>query len=322
MTGLAGVGTSEAAPAKVETPVAVVPPQGNVPAPNGGGGEGSAASPAASSPNPVITPENSEFAKAKGWLDKDGGVDHNATFKAYQSLEQHLGKTVVVPDDKATQEERDAFARRLGWSDKADDYGFKAPADLPANLPYNSELADAFKTWAIEDRVPVATATKMHDRFVKFQVAALDADVKAYAQQVEDSAKAADAVVVKEWGEKGSEPYTKNTEAAKRALTDPKLSGLKDLLTAKGLLTPKGEFASFEIAHLLAAHGQQFMNGTFIAPGSGGSEAGNVFQKTLSDGSPNPAFNATMQGRIITQNPNEARRLIQQAGGDPAEYQL
>lgn len=313
---------SEAAPAKVETP-APGAPEGNAAAPNGGGSQGSGAAPAANSPNPSDTTENSEFAKAKGWVKDDGSINHDETIKAYRSLEQHLGKTVVVPDEKATPEERAAFARKLGWSDKPEDYTFAAPTDLPENLPYNSKLADAFKTWAIEDKVPVTAAKSMHDRFVKFQVESLQTDVAEYAQQVQAKAVSTNDALIKSWGEPGSTKHTENTEMSKRALSDPALSGLRDELTAAGLLTPKGEFASAAIANLLASHGRVVgMNDTFIAPNSGGAVAGNVFQKNLSDGSPNPAFNATAQGRMLNQNPNEARRLIQQAGEDPAAYGL
>lgn len=322
MSDLAGVGVSEAAPAKVEAPVAGAP-EGNAPAPNGGGSQGSGAAPAANSPNLPTPAENSEFAKAKGWVDKDGNPDYGATIKAYQSLEQHLGKTVVVPDEKATAEEREAFHRRLGWTGKAEDYTFAPPADMPKELPYSSALADAFKSWAIEDKVPVATAKSFHDRFAKFQIEAFNADVAEMVQQVQAKAVAADAIVVKNWGQPGSTKYTENTEASKRAFTDPMLSGLKDELTAAGLLTPKGEFVSFGIAQLLATHGKSMgMNDTFIAPNSGGQTTGNPFLRKLSDGSENPAYNLTTGGAIIKQNPNEARRLIQQAGEDPALYNL
>lgn len=263
------------------------------------------------------------FAKAKGWLNDDGTYKVPDVIKGYQSLEQHLGKTVKVPDETATAEEREAFHRRLGWTGKAEDYTFAPPADMPKELPYSSKLADAFKSWAIEEKAPVALAKSFHDRFAKFQIEDFNADVAAMAQQVQSKAVAADAITVKNWGQPGSTKYVENTEASKRAFTDPLLSSLRDELTAAGLLTPKGEFVSFGIAQLLATYGKSMgMNDTFIAPNSGGIVVGNPFQKKLSDGSENPAYNLTTGGAILKQNPNEARRLIQQAGEDPATYGL
>lgn len=324
MSDLAGVGSEvpAAAPNAAVAAAAAAPgTEGNPPNANGGGSQGSGAAPAAITPSPET--ENLAFAKAKGWLGEDGTYKTADIVKGYQQLEQHLGKTVVVPDEKATAEEREAFHRRLGWTGKAEDYTFAPPADMPKELPYSSALADAFKSWAIEDKVPVSTAKSFHDRFAKFQVEAFNADVAEMVQQVQAKAVAADAITVKNWGEKGSTKYTENTEASKRAFTDPLLSGLRDELTAAGLLTPKGEFVSFGIAQLLATHGRSMgMNDTFIAPNSGGQTVGNPFLRKLSDGSENPAYNLTTGGAILKQNPNEARRLIQQAGEDPGLYGL
>lgn len=166
MSNLAGVGSE--APAAAPAAVVAAPAagaEGNSPPTNGGSANGSGAPPAAIIPSLPTEAENSDFAKAKGWLNDDGTFKTGEVVKSYQTLEQHLGKTVKVPDETATAEEREAFHRKLGWTGKAEDYTFAPPADMPAELPYNSKLADAFKTWAIEDKLPVSQAKSFHDRF-------------------------------------------------------------------------------------------------------------------------------------------------------------
>lgn len=321
-----GIGIGSVAPvvvAKVETPVAtpavVVP--GNPDNTNGGGANGSGAPPAANVPSPET--ENLEFAKAKGWANEDGTFKGVEILKGYQTLEKHLGKTVVVPDDTASQDERDAFAKRIGWPGKVEGYELAVPKNLPDNVPYNSALADWFKGVANEARLPTQAAQILHDKFVDFQVKSVGEDVAAMAQQIEKAAVDAIPLYVKEWGDPETPAHKQNVEASRRALSDPKLAGLEAILKANGLLTPSGNFTSFEIGHLLASHGKAFLNDTVIAPNASGAQAaGNIFQRKLSDGSVNTAFNATEQGVLVKQNPQEARRLILLAGGDPAEFQL
>lgn len=322
-----GIGIGSEAPvvvAKVEAPdaAAAAAAAGNPDKTNGGGNNGSVAAPAANLPSPET--ENLEFAKAKGWANEDGTFKSVDILKGYQTLEKHLGKTVVVPDDTASQDERDAFAKRIGWPGDVKGYELAVPKNLPDNVPYNSQLADWFKGVANEARLPTKAAQTLHDKFVEFQVKSVGEDVAAMAQQIEKAAVDAIPLYVKEWGDPETPAHKQNVEAARRALSDPKLAGLEKMLKANGLLTPKGHFTSFEIGHLLASHGKAFLNDTFIAPNAanGADPAGNVFQKKLSDGTPNPAFNATTQGALVKQNPQEARRLILLAGENPADYQL
>lgn len=267
--------------------------------------------------------DNFEWVKAKGWQNEDGTFKTTDILKGYQSLEQQRGKMVTVPDEKATQEERDAFAKRLGWPGDIKGYELKVPTDLPAELPYSSELADQFKVWANEQRLSPVQAQAMHDNYVKSMVETTKKDVAAYAASVVEKATAVHGEFVKAWGDPKSETYTTNIEASRRALrNDPALKGLEDELKVAGLLTPDGNFTSLKLGMLLASHGKQFLNDKFVAPNGASATSGNPFIKTLSDGKPNPDFNLTIAGQLINRNPDEARRLIQSAGQDPKEYGL
>lgn len=317
---MAGIGSEAAGDGTVKTDLGAGD-QGNPNTVNGTGANGSGAG-ASATPSPET--ENLEFAKAKGWLGDDGTYKVPDVLKSYQSLEKELGSRVKVPDDKSTPEERDAFAKRLGYTGDVKDYTFAPPADLPKDLPYNADLAKGFSEWAVAERLTPAVAKSLHDRFVGFQAKAFQDDVAAMAADTEKKSKDAHQIVVKEWGGEGSAGYSENIEAARRAFNDPKLAGFKEHLIATGQLTPKGEFTSFYLAHILANHGKAFVNDTVINPTSyGNAGEANPFAKTLADGkTPNPAFNLTEAGQLVNQNPDKARRLIQQAGRDPKDFGL
>jgi hypothetical protein len=263
------------------------------------------------------------FAKAKAWVNDDGTYKVPEVLTGYRALEKELGSRVKLPDDTSTQEERDAFAKKLGWTGEAKDYTFAPPADMPKELPYSSKLAEQFREWAIESRLAPSVAKTFHDKFVALQTQTFQDDVAAYAADVKRRSETAHEVFVKEWGPTDSATYKENIEASRRAFRDPKLAGLKDVLIANGMLTPEGYFTSFEVGHLLANHGKQFLNDNVIEPNSSGNVAlDNPFLRKLPDGKENPAFNMTEAGRLINQNPDKARRLILAAGGNPTEFGL
>ena len=292
--------------------------------PAGGDGSGSNGSGAPAATNPTASPEQGqlEWAKAKGWLADDGSYKTADVLKSYQNLEKQLGSTSRVPDEKAAPEEWDKFHKSRGWPGDVKGYEFKLPENLPADLPYNQKMAETFKEWANSERLPVKTASSLHDKFTTFQAEQYKADIAAFEQSLTDSAKASHATFTKEWGDPGTETYNKNTEAARKAFSDPKLQGLEAKLKAAGLLTKDGNFTNFEIGHLLASHGQQFLNGSFVQPNGQPRAGENPFMRTLPDGKPNPSFNMTESARLLKQNPSEARRLILAAGQSLADYSL
>ena len=267
--------------------------------------------------------DNLNWLKTKGWVADDGSYKVADIAKGYQSLEKHLGSINKVPDEKAQPEEWDKFHKARGWPGEVKGYEFTKPDNLPPELPYDAKLADTFKEVFNQERLPAKTAQNLHDKFVQLQTQRFQDDVKAFTEKIAKDATTAHETFVKDWGEPPTETYKQNAEAARRALTgDPKLKGLEVKLKEAGLLTKEGHFTNFEIGHLLAAHGKQYMNDKFVAPNGQGRVDANPFARTTADGSPNPDFNMTEAGRLIKQNPSEAKRLISITGQNPAEYGL
>lgn len=290
MTELTGVGSAEA---------------GN-PAAGGNGAavEGSAAA-AAATESRSAEAGNLDWAKAKGWMNPEGALDTAKLAEGYQSLEKRLGGMVSLPDEKATPEARDEFHKRLGWPGEAKGYEFARPEGLPENVPYDEGMADRFKTWANEAKIPTSVAQSLHDSYVK-QFAE---DVQAYRAELDTKAEAAHATLVKEWGAPGSEGYIKNRDAAVRALRSEKLAGLEDELKTAGLLKQDGTFTSPKLANLLAAAGSQLQNDKLIGTANGAG--GNPFAKG------DPDFSSSTQADLIRSDPDKARLLATAAGWHP-----
>jgi hypothetical protein len=249
---------------------------------------------------------NLDWAKAKGWVNETGQLDTAKLAEGYQSLEKRLGSMTSLPGEKATPEERDAFSKQLGWPGDAKGYEFARPEGLPENVPYDEGMADRFKQWANEARLPKATAQSLHDLYVK-QFAE---DVQGYQAEQKSKAEAAHTTLVKDWGAPGTEGYTKQKDAAIRALRSPAFAGLEDDLKATGMLTPEGVYTSPTIAKLLAAAGSQMQNDSLTGGGSGGQ--GNPFKNG------DPAYNVDKAAELIRTDPDRARTLATAAGW-PAE---
>lgn len=274
---------------------------GNPAGGNGGAPEGSG-TPAAATDNRSAEAGNLDWAKAKGWVNETGQLDAAKLADGYQSLEKRLGSMVTLPDEKAAPEDRDAFFKKLGWPGDPKGYEFARPDGLPEDVPYDEGMAERFKAWANEAKLPKAAAQALHDQYVK-QFAE---DVKAYEAELVTKAKAAHETLVKEWGDPKSEAYLKNRDAAVRALRSEKLSGLEDELKAAGLLTKEGFYTSPRLAALLAAAGSQLQNDALIGAGAGGGPANNPFAKVTE--------NLTEQSLLKKSDPAKARALAAAAG--------
>lgn len=247
---------------------------------------------------------NLDWAKGKGWVVEDGSVKTEEVFEGYRNLEKKLGSMVSVPGEKATQEEQQRFYKALGVPEKADGYQFKMPENLPKELPYDQAMADRFKSWAHDARLPPSAAQKLHDAYV----GQFAEDLKAFEAEQGQKAKAAHEVLVKEWGHPDSEDYAKQKDAAIRALRSDTFKGLEDELKIAGLLTKDGVYTSPHIAKLLAAVGKAQQNDTFV-----GLDGKNIANNPFTKG----AFNLTEASIIANQDPARARQLAAAAGRDP-----
>lgn len=277
---------------------------GNPPGGNGEEGKGSASPTAATGNAGPGEPGNLDWAKSKGWVAEDGSVKTEAVFDGYRNLEKKLGTMLSVPGEQATPEERQRFEKALGVPEKAEGYEFKRPESLPADLPYDEAMANRFKQWAHEARLPPSAAQKLHDQYV----GQFAEDLKAWDAEQGQKAKAAHEEIVKAWGDPKSEDYAKNKDAAIRALRSEQFKGLEEELKQSGLLTKDGVYTSPRIAQLLAAVGKQSQNDTFLGI-DGKAVTGNPFDPQ--------SFNLTEASRLANSEPAKARALAAAAGRSP-----
>jgi len=117
---------------------------------------------------------------------------------------------VVVPGEKATDEERAAFYGKLGRPETADKYTITKPADLPVGLQYSLEVETAFKQFAHKSGFSDAQAKATYDWYYGL--------IKAgHAQQLKAEQEATDAVINTLKDEWKGDAFKTNSELAKRA---------------------------------------------------------------------------------------------------------
>ena len=79
----------------------------------------------------------------KGWAENKKFQNPAEALRSYHSLEKmfghdRAGRTVVLPGENASQEERDAFFSRLGRPDAPDNYDLEIPGDAPVDPDFQS----------------------------------------------------------------------------------------------------------------------------------------------------------------------------------------
>ncbi len=147
----------------------------------------------------------------------------------------------------------------------------------------------------------------MHDGLVKLSAGQWQAERAKEAQTIE----AADAELVKMWGDKDGEVFKRNVELSNRAIRNLGGEPLMAELKAIGALGKDGEVKSPILADLLAKAGKGMFGEDTLFEGP--QVANNPFATGDNE-------NLTEQGKIFKANPDRARNLIKAAGRaqDPA----
>ena len=167
---------------------------------NEGGNQGAVEFPGWMSSLPDSHKSNERFAQFK---------EAPAVWDKFDSLLQAEGKAIVIPDEKATDEQKAAFYTKIGRPETMDGYKITKPADLPEGLPYDPALEGAFKKFAFDNGLSAAQAEKFYSWYFGLAKNGYDA-----AQQKETAARAESESKLKtDWGAK----FDGNKEIAVRA---------------------------------------------------------------------------------------------------------
>ena len=117
---------------------------------------------------------------------------HNGAANAIRMI----GKSVRFPDEKTSEEDRAAFDAKVrtyqGVPEKAEDYEFDRSA-IPEGIEYDEEMETSFRQWAIDNKVPKASAAALHQMYTKAMLGRHETMAKA-AKEGEDALR-------KKWGE-------------------------------------------------------------------------------------------------------------------------
>lgn len=248
-----------------------------------------------------LSQENRALVEAKKWGSSEDAI------KSYRELEAHVGKALTVPGADAPAEDWDKLWSKLGRPEKPDGYQLKVDrTNLPAEFPYDENLAIEFRTMAHEAGLSPSQAQKLHDRFVAQQAKSFTGIGEAAAKREGDAHRE----LVGKWGDPATPAFKQNVELMSRAVAQ---LGISDSLKAAGLLAPDGAVRDAKLSFALAHIGKELYAEDTMATGAGG-----VLDNPFSAQSEN----LTKQGKLIREDPEKARALIRAAGLDPATYKL
>lgn len=240
--------------------------------------------------------------------------------ESYQGLVSKMGQQFTVPKADASDEDWNKFTSMLR-AEKADDYKFTLPKDLPQNFPYEKESAQAFQQFAFDSGIHPKHAAMMHDWFVQAAAKNFTSAVEAINTRVKDS----HAALTKEWGHTDSPSYRENVEAGRRAIQNLGGNDLVTELKSFGMITDNDMIVAPVLAKALATVGAVLYKEERQVPssgsqtsgqheGGGGTQSGNPFKRETE--------HLGKQAELVKSNPDLAKRLIREAGFDPKEWQL
>lgn len=120
---------------------------------NEGGGEGAVETPAWMNSMPDAYKQNEDFAKFGEAAD---------AYAKFDELLKADGDALKIPGEDATDEDKNAFAQKLGRPETAEGYEIGKPDDLPEGVEYNEELEAAFRDTAFNLGMPKSQAEAIY----------------------------------------------------------------------------------------------------------------------------------------------------------------
>lgn len=84
-------------------------------------------------------------------------------YKAHANLVKYQGRSIGIPDDKATEDDWNQFYAKLGRPEAPDKYELKRPENLPENLTYSDDLEKWFRDVAHKHGLSAKQATGLYN---------------------------------------------------------------------------------------------------------------------------------------------------------------
>lgn len=231
-----------------------------------------------------------DYDTFKPVLEGDKITDPKSALAAYATLKQQSATAVSVPGENATPEELNAFYAKIGRPEKADGYQLAKPEGFQG---YDDTMANWFKTTAHTAGLNGKQAAAMHDAWVNLA----KTQAQSSATEAANQERALSSEMDKEWGSQKSVKIDLAKRGARAFGFD---AAMLDKL--------ESNIGSFKMLNAFARIGEAVGEDSL----HGGKSSG---------GGSNPwakeSFNLTQQARIMRESPQDAARMMAQAGISP-----
>ena len=166
-------------------------------------------------------------------------------------------KTITLPGENATDEEKNAFFNAIGRPESADGYEIKAPEQMLPGMEWDDDAAKGFAEAAFAAGLTKSQAQAMLDYHDRMLAGHIEAAVKAHNERCDATV----AKLQKEWGA----DYEKNIAQANKAM---RTFGVTKTLEEVGLL------ADESIIRMFVKVGESLQESKLVDDGK--SNAGNA----------------------------------------------
>ena len=145
-------------------------------------------------------------------------------YKGYMDAKERLGRSVVLPGEEATDEDRETFFKALGRPDSPDGYDLAQPENMPEGHAIKDEFLSEYREAAHKLGLSATQAQKLFGWFGDLAVRNIAANAAQQAQQKADSIEQLKG----EWGK----DYDRKSELMARAIERFGGKDLREILNA------------------------------------------------------------------------------------------
>jgi hypothetical protein len=232
--------TSDAIAADPVDGNALLSQQANTPPPSTPSpiGDNLLSNPAPEAPASTSPWVNDKGEFSEGWLDRlpkelaehkqilGQFKDIDGALKTLVSQQKMLGKkadAILIPDEKATPEEKAAFLKKLGVPESPEAYQLR-PKDLPAGYEWDDNVAKEFNTLAHQNGITPKQMDALMSRYAAFEAQKAEAAASQQKAEMEAGRKA----LAEAWGDKYDVELSVARRAAQVAGVDVNSKGFSD----------------------------------------------------------------------------------------------